>query len=115
MLFHASDQGANAVCILRPFVETCKRCGVSVLAYFTEFFRGIVAGRTDYNNMMPWSLIPATVKKQLNFRIEINNSPLQLWPNLLQSTCFATGFACKYIIEQLQQKAVYEGISEELV
>ena len=38
------------------FIETCKMCGVSTLEYFKEFFKAIMQGRTDYENMLPMTI-----------------------------------------------------------
>ena len=38
------------------FIETYKMCGVSTLEYFKEFFKAIMQGRTDYENMLPMTI-----------------------------------------------------------
>lgn len=38
------------------FIETCKMCGISTLEYFKEFFKAIMQGRTDYENMLPMTI-----------------------------------------------------------
>lgn len=53
---HASHRGAEASCILRSLVETCKLWGVSVYEYLLKICRAFALGRTDYDNMMPWSM-----------------------------------------------------------
>lgn len=57
-LFHASHRGAEASCIIRSVVETCRLWGRSVRDYLVNYFAGVVSGRTDYENMMPWSNAP---------------------------------------------------------
>lgn len=57
-LFHASHRGAEASCIIRSVVETCRLWGRSVRDYLVNYFAGVVSGRTDYENMMPWSTVP---------------------------------------------------------
>ena len=47
--------------IYHTFIETCKMCGVSTLEYFKEFFKAIMQGRTDYENMLPMTI---GIKKQ---------------------------------------------------
>jgi len=42
--------------IYHTFIETCKMCGVSTLEYFEEFFKAIMLGRTDYENMLPMTI-----------------------------------------------------------
>ena len=42
--------------IYHTFIETCKMCGVSTLEYFKEFFKAIMQGRTDYENMLPMTI-----------------------------------------------------------
>lgn len=55
-MFYASHKGAEASCIIRSVVETCRMWGKSVREYFYEYFTGFVSGRTDYENLMPWSM-----------------------------------------------------------
>ena len=38
------------------FIETCKMCGISTLEYFKEFFKAIMQGRTDYENLLPMTI-----------------------------------------------------------
>lgn len=55
-LFHASHRGARASCVIRSVAETCKQWGRSFRDYIYEYFIGQISGRTDYENMMPWSM-----------------------------------------------------------
>lgn len=48
-----SHRGAKVRAILRSFVETCKLEGISIVKYFTAFFRAVCSGRTDYENLLP--------------------------------------------------------------
>ena len=52
-LTFGSHAGAKVSDIYHTFIETCKMCGVSTLDYFKEFFKAIMQGRTDYENMLP--------------------------------------------------------------
>lgn len=52
-LHTASHRGAKVRAILRSFVETCKLEGISIVKYFTAFFRAVCNGRTDYENLLP--------------------------------------------------------------
>lgn len=52
-LFHCSHQGAENDCVIRSFVETCRLRGVSIVAWIKACFNAIIAGRTDYSNMLP--------------------------------------------------------------
>ena len=36
--------------------ELGEMCGVSTLEYFKEFFKAIMQGRTDYENMLPMTI-----------------------------------------------------------
>ena len=60
-LTFGSHAGAKVSVIYHTFIETCKMCGVSTLEYFKEFFKAIMQGRTDYENMLPMTI---GIKKQ---------------------------------------------------
>lgn len=51
-----SNAGAEVSVIYHTFIETCKMCGVSTLEYFKTFFKAIMQGRTDYENMLPMTI-----------------------------------------------------------
>lgn len=53
---YASHKGAEASCIIRSMIETCKLWGKSVYEYLRSYFTAIARGRTDYDNLMPWSI-----------------------------------------------------------
>ena len=55
-LTFGSHAGAKVSVIYHTFIETCKMCGVSTLEYFKEFFKAIMQGRTDYENMLPMTI-----------------------------------------------------------
>ena len=55
-LSFGSHAGAKVSVIYHTFIETCKMCGVSTLEYFKEFFKAIMQGRTDYENMLPMTI-----------------------------------------------------------
>ena len=55
-LTFGSHDGAEVSVIYHTFIETCKMCGVSTLEYFKEFFKAIMQGRTDYENMLPMTI-----------------------------------------------------------
>ena len=55
-LTFGSHDGAEVSVIYHTFIETCKMCGVSTLEYFKEFFKAIMLGRTDYENMLPMTI-----------------------------------------------------------
>ncbi|MDE6631847.1 MAG: transposase [Muribaculaceae bacterium] len=52
----ASHKGAEASCILRSLIETCKLWKVSVCEYLNRIFTAFSVGRTDYENLMPWCM-----------------------------------------------------------
>ena len=51
-----SHAGVEVSVIYHTFIETCKMCGVSTLEYFKEFFKAVMQGRTDYENMLPMTI-----------------------------------------------------------
>ena len=55
-LTFGSHDGAEVSVIYHTFIETCKMCGVSTLEYFKEFFKAIMQGRTDYENLLPMTI-----------------------------------------------------------
>ena len=55
-LTFGSHVGAKVSVIYHTFIETCKMGGVSTLEYFKEFFKAIIQGRTDYENMLPMTI-----------------------------------------------------------
>lgn len=63
-----SHEGVQISVIYHTFIETCKMCGVSTLEYFKEFFKAIMQGRTDYENMLP--MIIGIKNNKFNFDID---------------------------------------------
>lgn len=55
-LTFGSHAGVEVSVIYHTFIETCKMCGVSTLEYFKEFFKAVMQGRTDYENMLPMTI-----------------------------------------------------------
>ena len=55
-LTFGSHDGAEVSVIYHTFIETCKMCGVLTLEYYKEFFKAIMQGRTDYENMLPMTI-----------------------------------------------------------
>ena len=55
-LTFGSHAGFEVSVIYHTFIETCKMCGVSTLEYFKEFFKAVMLGRTDYENMLPMTI-----------------------------------------------------------
>ena len=51
-----SHAGVEVSVIYHTFIETCKMCGVSTLEYFKKFFKAVMQGRTDYENMLPMTI-----------------------------------------------------------
>ena len=52
----ASHKGAEASCILRSLIETCKLWKVSMCEYLNKIFTAFSVGRTDYENLRPLGL-----------------------------------------------------------
>lgn len=48
--------GVETSAIYHTIIETCKMNGISVLEYFKKFFREILAGRQDYENLLPMTI-----------------------------------------------------------
>ena len=55
-LTFGSHAGAKVSVIYHTFIETCKMCVISTLEYFKEFFKAIMQGRTDYENLLPMTI-----------------------------------------------------------
>ena len=53
---NCDETWCRSVIIYHTFIETCKMCGVSTLEYFKEFFKAVMQGRTDYENMLPMTI-----------------------------------------------------------
>jgi len=56
LLTFGSHAGAEISVIYHTFIQTCKMCGVSTLEYLKEFFKAIMQGITDYENMLPMTI-----------------------------------------------------------
>lgn len=55
-LFFGSDKMARVSAAYHTIISTCKMQGVSALQYFKMFFREIVNGRRDYQNLLPMTI-----------------------------------------------------------
>ena len=55
-LFFGSDKMAGVSAAYHTIISTCRMQGVSVLEYLRSFFREIVKGRRDYNNLLPMTI-----------------------------------------------------------
>lgn len=49
----ASHRGAEVSAIFHTVFSTCRMVGVSALDYLKQFFEAMLAGRTDYDNLLP--------------------------------------------------------------
>lgn len=58
-MHHASHRGAEASCVIRSVVVTCRMWGKSVRDFFLEYFTGVVSGSRDFESLMPWSAVPS--------------------------------------------------------
>ena len=52
-MHHASYRGAEASCVIRSVVETCRMWGKSVRDFFLNYFTGVVTGNKDHESLMP--------------------------------------------------------------
>lgn len=55
-LFFGSGRMAGVSAAYHTIISTCKMQGVPVLQYLKEFFKQIVLGRTDYENLLPMTI-----------------------------------------------------------
>ena len=55
-LFFGSDKMARVSAAYHTIISTCKMQNVSILEYLRIFFREIVNGRKDYNNLLPMTI-----------------------------------------------------------
>ncbi len=55
-LFFGSSRMANVSAAYHTIISTCKMHGISVLEFFKKFFREIMAGRRDYENLLPMTI-----------------------------------------------------------
>lgn len=52
-MFFCSHKGAETSVLYHTIIATCKKQGYKVLDYLKEFFKQIILGRCDYENLMP--------------------------------------------------------------
>lgn len=55
-LFFGSGKMVGVSAAYYTIISTCKIQGVPVLQYLKEFFKQIVLGRTDYENLLPMTI-----------------------------------------------------------
>lgn len=55
-LFFGSGKMAGVSAAYHTIISTCKMQGIPVLQYLKEFFKQIVLGRTDYENLLPMTI-----------------------------------------------------------
>ena len=55
-LFFASSRMANVSAAYHTLISTCRMNGISALDYLKRFFREIVKGRRDYENLLPMTI-----------------------------------------------------------
>ena len=55
-LFFGSGKMTGVSAAYHTIISTCKMQGVPVLQYLKEFFKQIVLGRTDYENLLPMTI-----------------------------------------------------------
>ncbi len=55
-LFFGSDKMAMASAAYHTVITTCRMQGISALEYLKRFFREIVTGRRDYENLLPQTI-----------------------------------------------------------
>lgn len=55
-LFFGSDKMAEVSAAYHTVISTCRMHGISALEYLCKFFREIVLGRRDYENLLPMTI-----------------------------------------------------------
>lgn len=55
-LFFGSDRMAETSAAYHTVISTCRMHGISALEYLRKFFREIVSGRRDYENLLPMTI-----------------------------------------------------------
>ena len=55
-LFFGSNRMANVSAAYHTLISTCRANGISALAYLKNFFREVVKGRRDYENLLPMTI-----------------------------------------------------------
>ena len=55
-LFFGSNRMANVSAAYHTLISTCRANGISALAYLKKFFREVVKGRRDYENLLPMTI-----------------------------------------------------------
>ncbi|WP_317218800.1 IS66 family transposase [Segatella bryantii] len=61
-LFFDSVQGALRSAKYNPFIQTCKQVGVLFRQYFKALFKAVKSGRTDYENLLPMTILLELMK-----------------------------------------------------
>lgn len=61
-IFFCSHLGAETSVLYHTVIATCRKQGYNVLDYLKEFFRKIILGRRDYENLMPATI---GIRKQI--------------------------------------------------
>ena len=61
-LFFAGSRMANVSVAYHTLLSTCRMNGLSALEYLKKFFREVVNGRRDYENLLPMTVGLSTNK-----------------------------------------------------
>ena len=61
-LFFAGSRMANVSAAYHTLLSTCRMNGLSALEYLKNFFREVVNGRRDYENLLPMTVGLSTNK-----------------------------------------------------
>lgn len=62
-MFFCSHKGAETSVLYHTIIATCKKQGYKVLDYLKEFFKQIILGRCDYENLMPATIGIRSINK----------------------------------------------------
>lgn len=62
-MFFCSHKGAETSVLYHTIIATCKKQGYKVLDYLKEFFKKIIIGRCDYENLMPATIGIKSINK----------------------------------------------------
>ena len=61
-LFFTGSRMANVLAAYHTLLSTCRMNGLSALEYLKKFFREVVNGRRDYENLLPMTIGLSTNK-----------------------------------------------------
>lgn len=61
-LFFGSNRMVHVSAAYHTLLSTCRANGIAALSYLKKFFREVVKGRRDYENLLPMTIGTSTNK-----------------------------------------------------